>query len=257
MKSPTPTAKSHGLWSKIAVTSLLALATGTSLLAQKDYPGASWREITKSPGGNESKIQFEINGKKSWEPWKTPKATHGDGTYTYNSGAKTETFVLKERTNRIEYRGVSYTSGMSQFQGEIRIDKTFDQKLAVIQVFHSILIKFQPSTDGGPAGGEYRLMAASDARDLKKPGAFDSVRLAGNVLGKWVKFNVIHDADANKLVVYVNDGSGEKKFGPMTCFDSARWTSDKDFYLKYGAYDAGGAKDKVIMWRNARVWQSN
>jgi hypothetical protein len=249
--------KNSSLWSKLAITSLLALVAGTPVFAQKAYPGASWREITKSPGGNESKIQFEIGNTKYWANWKTARATYGDGTYTYSSTSKTETFRLKETTNRIEYRGVSYTSGMSQLQGEIRIDNTFDKKLAVVQVFHSILIKFQPSTDGGPAGGEYRLMAASKARDLRKPGAFDSIRLAGNVLGKWYKFNVIHDADKNQLVVYVNDGSGEKMFGPMTCFDAPRWTSDDDFYIKYGAYDASGARDKVIMWRNVRIWQSN
>jgi hypothetical protein len=183
-------------------------------------------------------IQFQIDGSYSSFPLKQD-VSRSDGVYDYTSSTNTEKFILKgSHVNRIEYQGRSYSSGVYQFEGWVRVNDSATDHVSICQAFHCVLLKWYARD-----GGTIRYHSASDfsgtpaelGRDIKT-----------SARGDWTKVNMIHDASNNRITVYID---GVKRVDNYPTGDTG------NFYFKYGAYDASGSDDETIEWRNVRVFK--
>ena len=69
--------------------------------------------------------------------------------------------------------------------------------------------------------------------------------LTTGIYGKWVRLNVIHDVNAQKMTIYVNGSS------------AGTWSSsvNKDYYFKYGIYGTLNTPTAQTEWRNVRFYR--
>jgi hypothetical protein len=218
------------------VTSILGLATAITASAQ--IGSGTWTPYTDS----NVKIQWQTNGSYSTHSLKVDR-TASDGVYDYTSSTNTEKFILKgSNVNRIEYRGKTYTSGIYQFEGWLRVSDTATDHVAVAQCFHAVLLKWYDDS-----GGRLRYHSASDFSGTPAELGRD---LITGARGTWIKVNMIHDASRNRISVYINNN-----LDPVVRDFPTGDTGD--FYFKYGAYDAAGSDDETIEWRNVRIFKKS
>ncbi len=167
-----------------------------------------------------------------WTQYYPTKKTdlRGAGASYSNSGG-IETLKMKPGDQRAEVRiNNNYTSGQRQFQGEVRV-KASTNGTCVYQVF------------GGQTHATALMIVAHNVSggDLRR---YDAETLATSVYGKWVRVNTIHDANANKVSVYIN-GSLKGTFADR---------GDATHYTKYGVYN-GSASSPQSEWRNVKFWR--
>jgi hypothetical protein len=215
-----------------AILGLSACATASAQIGS----GYSWSPYTDS----NVRIQWQTNGSYSNHTLKVDR-TASDGVYDYTSSTNTEKFILKgSAVNRIEYRGKTYTSGVYQFQGWLRVSDSATDYLAVAQCFHAVLLKWYADN-----GGRLRYHSASEFNGTSAQLSKD---LITGARGDWIKVNMIHDASNNRITVYINNQS----------VISNQPTGDTgEFYFKYGAYDASGSDDETIEWRDVTIFKRN
>jgi hypothetical protein len=217
-----------------ALALLAAFGTSVGALAQigSTY---TWTPYTDS----NVRIQWQINGTYSYYPLKTDKAT-SDGVYDWN-GTDTEKFILNgSNVNRIEYRGKTYTSGVYQFQGWLRVNDSATDGVAVAQCFHAVLLKWYADS-----GGRLRYHNASEFDGTSAELRQD---IKTNARGVWTKVNMIHDAGTNRITVYIDNAK---------VIDNHPTGDTGEFYFKYGAYDASGSDDETIEWKNVTIFKRN
>lgn len=153
--------------------------------------------------------------------------------YRYDSGSLTETFrLLDNRSNRSEIRlENNYTSGQRQFQGYVRVSSPTNDE-AIMQVF---------GAEGGATAAMVRAFSSSGG-SLR---IYSGTTIATGVYGVWRRLNVIHDANANTIKVYV-DGS-------------LKWSGadrgDATHYFKYGAYGTLRTSSAKVEWRDTKFFR--
>jgi hypothetical protein len=219
----------------LAFVSLMAgIASAVTASAQigSDY---TWTPYTDS----NVRIQWQTNGSYSNHPLKVDR-TASDGVYDYSgSSSNIEKFILRgSDVNRIEYRGKSYTSGVYQFQGWLRVSDTATSDVAVAQCFHAVLLKWYSDN-----GGRLRYHSASEFNGTSAELRRD---LITGARGQWIKVNMIHDASTNRITVYINN---------TPIITNQRTGDTGNFYFKYGAYDASGSDDETIEWRDVTIFR--
>jgi hypothetical protein len=161
----------------------------------------------------------------------------GNGALFTRSG-DTYTFKLSSNVHRIEYRGKSYRSGVVQLEGEVKVASGTDA-CNFAQFWHAGLIR----TDGGRL--EYHT-----ASDLKRqvPSGDRVVETSKNIVGRWVKINIVHDASNNRARIYLDESTN-----PVVDVKTGKTTTE--YYIKYGAYGNDGPGAETIQWRNVKVYK--
>jgi hypothetical protein len=180
---------------------------------------------------------------QGWEeylPTKKLQQENSVGFSSYTDSAGVESFRLWEnpaRTadgkplrQRCEIRiNDDYTSGATQFEGEFFVLKGGgplpENDVSIMQVWLSAIISVSDTENG------------SVYQHGKKP-------LLTNVKGRWVKLNVIHNADTRMLEVWFD---GVKKYSSET-------KASNPYYHKYGLYNEAGANPEV-KWRSVRFFK--
>ncbi|MDB5764047.1 MAG: C-terminal target protein [Herminiimonas sp.] len=157
-----------------------------------------------------------------------------DGLAHYDTDGVVETFILhKAASNRVEIRvNNNYDRGMRQFEGSVWIDAPTGNE-SIMQIFggsaHATAAMFRAGFNAN--GGEIR----HGSRQT----------IASGIYGKWVRLNVIHDADIGMVSAYV-DG----KF-------AGRWKDDgyATHYFKYGAYGThDDVHPAVVKWKDVSFY---
>jgi hypothetical protein len=203
---------------KLAVA-ILTLGFGANAYAQV---GTGWTSYSPS-----SNIHIAVNGELKTYPYSDSITTPG-GTYRNSGGI--ETFhILNSSSNRVERRMQNnYTSGQRQFQGEVRVSSPSDGQ-AVMQVF----------------GGETNATALQIRAHNTSGGQlrrYDSELIASGIFGVWVRLNVIHDANGNRVMVYAN-GSSKGNFADR---------GNATHYHKYGTYGTLRSSNAKSEYRSVR-----
>jgi hypothetical protein len=173
-------------------------------------------------------------------PTKKLQQENSVGFSSYTDEGGVETFKLwqnpakdstgKHLRQRCEIRiNDDYTSGITQFEGEFFVVKgggpNPGDDVSIMQVWLSAIISVSDAQNG------------SIYQHSKNP-------LITNVKGKWIKLNVIHNADTRLLEIWFD---GVKKF-------SAPTKVSKPYYHKYGLYNEAAANPEV-KWRNVRFFK--
>jgi hypothetical protein len=165
---------------------------------------------------------------KSIQRWGQNRVVPGNTEYSNVDGV--ETFAIHGNDERCEARiQDNYTSGTTQFQGEffmVNHDGTSSgEDVSIAQVWLSMIVSLS-AVNGGS------LYQHSPA-------------FATGVMGKWVRLNIYHSADANRGEVWVD---GRRMWSGAT--------KDSDpFYHKYGVYNEA-RNNPEIMWRGVRFWRN-
>lgn len=190
---------------------MMVIASGTLVFSQI---GSGWNQYNPSKTlqrENSEKYSFyeNKNGVETFKLWKNP------------SGARQR---VEQRVND------NYTSGATQFQGEFYMVKAGGPQpgddVCIMQVWLSIMVSVSDYGKG----------------TIYMHGA----KMIDNVIGKWVKINVIHSANTNTASIYFN---GSKKW-------SGKSKDSNPFYHKYGLYNCAGAKP-IVMWKNIKYYKSS
>jgi hypothetical protein len=219
------------------VTAIVGIAASVTASAQ--IGSGTWTPYTDSG----VKIQWQTNGSYSTHTLKVDR-TASDGVYDYTSSTNVEKFILKgSNVNRIEYRGKSYTSGIYQFEGWLRVNDASTDHVAVAQCFHAVLLKWY-SNDGG----RLRYHSASDFSGTPAELGRDIIKGAR---GQWIRVNMIHDASRNRITVIINNNINNPVVKDYPTGDTGT------FYFKYGAYDSAGSDDETIEWRDVKVFKKS
>lgn len=152
----------------------------------------------------------------------------------YDKSGGVETFMLNRAdSNRIEMRVANdYEHGMRQFEGSVLVSAPTDNE-SLMQVFggstHATAAMFRGGFNVN--GGEIR------------HGSHQT--LISGIYGKWVKLNVIHDADGGTVTAFINN----QQVG--------QW-KDNGFakhYFKYGAYGThDDAHPANVKWKNIKYY---
>jgi hypothetical protein len=184
--------------------------------------GSGWTSYSPS-----SVIHISTDGTLHSYPLSNSVTTPG-GTYTNANGI--ETFNIKNTSsNRVERRMQNdYTSGQRQFQGEVRVSSPTDGQ-SIMQVF------------GGATNATALQIRAHNTSggQLRR---YDSELLASGIYGVWTRLNVIHDANGNKVSVYVN-GTNKGTFDDR---------GDATHYTKYGCYGTLRSSSAKSEYRNVK-----
>jgi hypothetical protein len=164
----------------------------------------------------------------------------GPNAYYSNSGG-VETFRLTSSDNRseVEMRPKWY-SGQQQFQGEVntRSGSGGTGGSSVQQVFgiagrNSDAFQLRVIT---ASSGSYRTQTDNNAARV----------VATGVYGKWTRANIIHDANANRLYVYIN---GSQKWSGV---DGGN--AENGHFFKYGIYLRGESNPQA-QWRSVKTFR--
>lgn len=205
---------------------LLVLAAAVGLCATAHAQvGSGWSQYSPS-----SKIHIsDPSGLKTY-PYSSSVTTPA-GTYRNSNGI--ETFhILNSDCNRVERRMENnYTSGQRQFQGEVRVSSPTDGQ-SVMQVF-----------GGSSAATALQIRAHNTSGGQLR--RYDSELIATSVFGNWVRLNVIHDANGNKVSVYAN-GSHKGTFADR---------GNATHYHKYGVYGTLRSSSAKSEYRNVRHYR--
>ena len=123
----------------------------------------------------------------------------------------------------------SYIHGITQFDGEFFIVKgggpAAGDDVCIMQVWLSMIVSIS-DTNGGSM---YQ---------------HNSNAIADHLAGRWVRINVIHDADKNTAEIWID---GEKKW-------SGRAKKSDVYYHKYGLYNQA-VNNPEVCWRNLRYFK--
>ncbi len=219
------------------LSAIAALATSVSSFAQIGS-AYTWTPYTDS----NVHIQWETTAKVKSKSTIKVDRTQSDGIYDYTSSSNTEKFVLNgTNINRIEYRGKTYTSGVYQFEGRMRVTGLSDgDEFAVAQVFHSVLLKWHNRN-----GGTIRFHTASD---FDNESFYVNKDIKTNANGVWVKVNMIHNASTNRIDVYIDN---------QKVIDNQQTGDLSEYYFKYGAYDNGGSDKETVEWKDVKIFKRN
>jgi hypothetical protein len=188
--------------------------------------GTGWRQVY--PGGF---IQLETHD--TFTQYATASTHLVEAGVSYDRAGGVETFRLfnNDASNRGEVRLKNeYSSGLHQFSGDVRISPPTDDE-CVMQIF------------GAKSGGAAMMIRAYAANG----GTLMLIRsrkvLASHIYGVWVHLNVVHDATANTVAVYVNG-----KLAATTPVDAAI------HYMKYGIYGTLATASAQSQWRGVATY---
>jgi len=172
-------------------------------------------------------VQAQIgSGWTQYFPSKTIQQVNGSDVAHYSNINGVETFEIIPGSNRSEARVHNdYTSGMQQFEGEVRVSAPTDSQ-SIHQKFPNVLIRAWNAN-----GGEIRMQSGT-------------VMISG-CYGTWVRLNSIHDVSAGWVYVYIN---GTLKGGR----DDGTGTSH---YHKYGVYGTLHTSSAKSEWRNVKFFR--
>jgi hypothetical protein len=158
-----------------------------------------------------------------------------DGMAQYHDDGRMQTFALRQASsNRVEIRVKNdYEHGEHQFEGWFKVEAPTDDA-SIMQVFggttHATAAMFRAGFNVN--GGELRH-------------GTHAVLISG-IYGKWIRLNVIHDADRHLVSAYV-DGRPAGEWpdnGPAV------------HYFKYGAYGShDDAHPSIVTWRDVRIFR--
>lgn len=151
----------------------------------------------------------------------------GSGKVNGNTFSITSTSTTTQQ--RAERRYDSFTSGMHQFQGDVRVTSLGGDRINLKQTFQQ---------NKGP----WNMIA------VKKPGALYEVSngntLAAYTIGSTVRINTITDANKGTCQVYINGSLKETKTGGKT-----------PLYDKVGTYRTHSGRGPVTAtWNNVQFW---
>jgi hypothetical protein len=162
---------------------------------------------------------------------------HREGSgASYNKSGGVETFIVPTGAKRSEIQmGPNWKSGQRQFQGEVKTTSGSGGTAgsSVVQVFgiadrNSDAFQLRVTS---PNGGSYRSQTDHNP----------NIVVATGVYGKWVRVNVVHDANANRLYCYIN---GSLKFSGVD-------GGNANHYFKYGMYIRPGQSE----WRAVKTFR--
>jgi hypothetical protein len=189
--------------------------------------GGGWQEYHPSKN-----LQIQSGGKYTTYPWASTEHARGPGG-SYDRGGGTEKFRLfNNGTNRVEVRVKdNYSSGMLQFEGDLRVSSPTNNE-SCMQIF------------GRPGGGAMMMIRAYSANGGTLRALGMNATLATGIYGKWVHLNVIHDATARRVTIYVN-GSSAGTWGG----------SSGEHYFKYGIYGTLRTPTAQTEWRNVKFYR--
>jgi hypothetical protein len=204
-----------------AIVGAFVVALGFAATSRAQI-GSGWSHYSPSyyvqHGGSGSIDDFPPASHYSW-----PGAS-------YDNAGGVETFRLTSTaSNRVEFRSrETYSSGQRQFQGEVRVSSPTGDE-SVFQIFHIMLLR---ALSGNGGHFEWHL----HGQPTKSIGS--------NLYGKWIRVNVVHDANANKITLYVNGVSA----GTLT-------SPDETVYFKYGVYGTLQSSSAKVEWRNVSFFK--
>lgn len=169
-------------------------------------------------------------------PWNLPRSDR----YKLSSGVH---YFWIYKGDACQYEGCStgprsemrwnnnYTSGKHQFEGEVYV-VSGTNGTDICQVF------------GGVTNSTALMLKVTSANGgtLKR---YDNEVLATGIYGKWTKINMQHDADGNRVYVYIN---GVLK---------GNWADrgNATHYFKCGVYNITGTRSES-RWRNLKYWKN-
>lgn len=131
---------------------------------------------------------------------------------------------------RAERRYATFTSGIHQFEGRVRVNSLGGDRICLKQTF----------LDGQ---GPWNMIA------VKKPGTLYEVRggatLASYVIGSTVRINTVTNASNGRVSVYINGSHVETLTG-----------GTGRYYDKYGAYRTNSGRGPAsVTWSGVRFWR--
>jgi hypothetical protein len=211
--------------SAMLITGLMCLGTGTI----SSQVGTGWNQYFPV----KTIHMDDASGLHSFQ-W-TPSHSVDCADYSYDDSTGIETFrIIDSRSNRSEIRlQNNYTSGKRQFEGEVRTSPFTDGQ-SVMQVF-----------GGATNATALQIRCHNDGNGTLK--RYDGETFASGIYGVWTKVNVIHDADANKVTVFIN-GVSRGTFNDR---------GNATHYFKYGCYGTLRTASAMTEWRNVRIFSGD
>jgi hypothetical protein len=167
-----------------------------------------------------------------WTQYAPTKKQDVRGTRaTYSNSGGVETFTIYPGDQRSETRvNNDYTSGQRQFEGMVKVTSG-TTGTTVYQTF-----------GGSSTATGFMLVAHSTSGGQLRH--YDNEVMVSGIYGVWVRWNTIHDANANKITAYVN-GSNKGTFADH---------GDATHYNKYGVYNIAGSKSQS-QWKSTKFWR--
>jgi len=123
-----------------------------------------------------------------------------------------------------------WTSGLHQFEADVKVASGTDES-SIIQIF------------GGSGGHATAFMMWGVNENGGAFKRYNSQVLQTGMYDKWYHINIIHDADANKVNVYIDN---------VLKLTHPDW-GDNTHYFKCGVYGVKGAKSETWL-RNIKYW---
>jgi hypothetical protein len=136
-----------------------------------------------------------------------------------------------------------WTSGLHQFEGEVNVASGSGGSggTSIQQVFGV--------ANANTAASQIRVYNTSGGTIRNFGSGATSQTLATSVYGRWLRINVIHDANANKISFYVN---GTLKATMKDGGDAQ--IGGRSHYFKYGVYLRSESRPRA-QWRNVKVFR--
>jgi hypothetical protein len=204
----------------VSLAALTLLCTATTVTAQL---GSGWKRQNVSYYVQD---QRDINaGDGHW----------GSGSI-YTKVGNVETFKMtKDTDNRCEARmDNNYTTGRWQFEGYFYVEsfdgKTITEDVMIMQVWKQITISFARPNGGTLLRGGFPM--------------------GTNLYRKWVRINVIHDADKNDAAIYLKGDTDSV----WSSTNVSRNDGGDAFYHKYGVYNEAKFRP-VVKWRDVKIFK--
>lgn len=213
----------------IVAAAVLVVPVTSASAAQPgpDVIGTGWTQVNPS-----KTIQVVSHGSTTAYNWGTTTSASADGV-SYGRSGGVETFrLLSKSSNRVEIRVHNdYKTGLRQFEGDLKVASPTEDE-SCMQIF---------GNDTGSGATTLMIRAyAANGGTLRGAGKVP----ATGVFGKWVHINVVHDATANKLQIYVG--------GALVASSSAVTGTH---YFKYGVYGTLQATNAQTQWQNVKFFQ--
>jgi len=233
------TATAPGLASSAASPSAVTSPSAVRSTAAETSPaapadprviGTGWRPVFPS-----SFIQFQSRGKITQYPFTQTHLVQAGASYDRAGGVETFKLFNNGASNRGEVRLKNeYTTGWRQFSGDVRISPPTDDE-CVMQIF------------GAHTSGAMMMVRAfsADGGTLKLMLMLNHSHqiIVTHIYGVWLHLNIVHDANANTVAVYVNGklaGSSPVEAG--------------NHYMKYGLYGSLRTATAQAEWRNVAIY---
>jgi hypothetical protein len=167
----------------------------------------------------------------------TVTRVHREGSgAAYSKSGGIETFTVPTGAKRSEIQmGPNWKSGQRQFQGEVNTKGGSGGSggSSVVQVFGI--------ADRNSDAFQLRVVDASGGSYRSQTDHNPNIVVATGVYGKWMRVNVIHDANGNRLSCYIN---GSLKFSGVD-------GGNANHYFKYGMYIRSGQSQ----WRSVKTFR--